>query len=90
MKTTYKGITTKISDILLEPVEVVKNKPRKSNKFPKKSLYYDGKYYFFEDIVQTEDKAKFEIQVVYYSHKWYQDTFYIDREFRDFLLQFSF
>jgi len=94
--TTYKGVKTIISDKILEPAKVIISKPRKSDRFGSKSLYYDGKYYFFEDIKQTENKFRieqgkpFEIQVVYYSYKWYQDTFYIDKEFRDFLLQFSF
>ena len=93
---TYKGVKTVVSDKLFEPTKVILNKPRKSNKFPSKSLYYDGRYYFFEDIKETDNKFRieqgkpFEIQVVYYSYKWMQDTFYIDKEFRDFLLQFSF
>ena len=89
---TYKGTKTVVSDKLFEPTKVILNKPRKSNKFPSKSLYYDGRYYFFEDIKEsnTRQDKPFEIQVVYYSYKWIQDTFYIDKEFRDFLLQFSF
>lgn len=94
--TTYKGVKTIISDRIFEPVKTIINPPRKSLKFGSKSLYYQGRYYFFEDIKPTENEFRikegkeFEIQVVYYSYKWYQDTFYIDREFRDFLLQFSF
>ena len=90
--TTYKGTKTIISDKILEPAKIVINKPRKSNRFGSKSLYYDGKYYFFEDIKESNNRQDkpFEIQVVYYSYKWFQDTFYIDKEFRDFLLQFSF
>ena len=90
--TTYKGTKTIISDKILEPAKIVINKPRKSNRFGSKSLYYDGKYYFFEDIKESNNRQDkpFEIQVVYYSYKWMQDTFYIDKEFRDFLLQFSF
>ena len=89
---TYKGTKTVVSDKLFEPTKVILNKPRKSNKFPSKSLYYDGRYYFFEDIKESNNRKDkpFEIQVVYYSYKWMQDTFYIDKEFRDFLLQFSF
>ena len=89
---TYKGTKTVVSDKLFEPTKVILNKPRKSNKFPSKSLYYDGRYYFFEDIKESNNRKDkpFEIQVVYYSYKWMQDTFYIDKESRDFLLQFSF
>ena len=89
---TYKGVKTVVSDKLFEPTKVILNKPRKSNKFPSNSLYYDGRYYFFEDIKESNNRKDkpFEIQVVYYSYKWMQDTFYIDKEFRDFLLQFSF
>lgn len=94
--TTYKGVKTIISNRLLEPAKTIINPPRKSKKFTNKSLYYQGCYYFFEDIKPTKNEFRikegkeFEIQVVYYSHKWYQDTCYIDREFKDFLLQFSF
>jgi len=94
--TTYKGVKTIISDKILEPSKTIINAPRKSKKFGLKSLYYQGRYYFFEDIKPTENKYRieegdeFEIQGCYHSYKWYQDTFYIDREFRDFLLQFTF
>ena len=89
---TYKGTKTVVSDKLFEPTKIILNKPRKSNKFLSKSLYYDGRYYFFEDIKESNNRQDkpFEIQAVYYSYKWMQDTFYIDKEFRDFLLQFSF
>lgn len=92
--TTYKGVKTIISDKILEPTQKIVNKPRRSNKFESKSLYYEGLYYFFEDIKQTDNKFRieqnttFEIQVVYYSYKWIQDTFYITKEFKDFLLKF--
>ena len=91
METTYKGITTKLSNLLLEPIEKRINNPRKSNKFPSESLYYNGRYYFYKDIKLTDNEYRikegniFEIQVVYYSYKWYQDTSYINREFKDFL-----
>lgn len=94
--TTYKGTKTVVSDKIFEPAQITINKPRKSNKFETKSLYYDGRYYFFENIKETDNKLRieqgkpFEIQVVYYSYKWMQDTCYIDEEFKDFLLQFSF
>jgi hypothetical protein len=83
-----------VDDNLFSPVKVVKNKPRKSYKFDSLSLYYDGKYYFVEDIKPTENTFRieqgkpFEIQVVYYSYKWFQDTFYIDKEFKEFLQGF--
>ena len=93
---TYKGVKTVVSDKIFEPAQTIINPPKKSNKFESKSLYYQGKYYFFEKIATTENEFRieqgkpFEIEVVYYSYKWIQDTFYIDKEFRDFLLQFSF
>lgn len=94
--TTYKGVKTIISDKILEPAQTVINPPRKSNKFGSKSLYYQGRYYFFEGIKPTENKFRieqgkdFEIQIVYYSYKWFQDTCFIDKEFKDFLLQFAY
>lgn len=62
--------------------------PRKSNKFKTVSLYYGGLYYFPTDIKESDKRENkpFEIQAVYYSGKWYQDTFYITNDFRDFLL----
>lgn len=87
-KTTYAGVTTELSDNLLEAPIVRKNKPKKSNKFGSVSLYYDGVYYFPSDIKESdkrEDKP-FEIQGVYYRGKWYQDTFYITKDFKVFLL----
>lgn len=88
MKTTYKGVTTELSDNLLEAPIVRKNKPKKSNKFDTISLYYDGIYYFPSDIKESEKREgkPFEIQGVYYRGKWYQDTFYITNEFRAFLI----
>lgn len=87
-KITYAGVTTELSDNLFEKPKVYKNKPRQSNKFGAMSLYYDGVYYFPSDIKESdkrEDKP-FEIQGVYYSGKWYQDTFYITNDFKEFLL----
>ena len=62
--------------------------PRKSNKFGAMSLYYDGVYYFPSDIKESDKRENkpFEIQGVYYRGKWYQDTFYITNEFKEFLL----
>lgn len=87
-KTTYAGVTTELSDNLFEKPKVYKNKPRKSNKFGAMSLYYDGVYYFPSDIKESDKREgkPFEIQGVYYRGKWYQDTFYITNEFREFLL----
>ena len=86
--TTYAGVTTELSNNLFEKPKVYKNKPRKSNKFGEISLYYDGVYYFPSDIKEatTDQNHKFEIQGVYYRHKWYQDTFYITNDFKEFLL----
>lgn len=84
----YRGATTTISDNLLEPTIVVKNKPKYSNKFGADSLYYDGVYYFPNDIKPSDKRNEkdFEIQGVFYQGKWRQDTFYITTEFKDFLL----
>jgi len=67
---------------------VRKNKPKKSNRFGAVSLYHDGVYYFPSDIKESDkrDGKPFEIQVVYYQGKWYQDTFYITKDFKEFLL----
>lgn len=94
MQTTYKGTTKIISDKLLEPIKVIKNPPTKSYKFDTVSLYYDGKYYFMDDLREHinpnhfADKD-FKIEVVYYQGKWYQDTFYITKEFKEFLEQYK-
>jgi len=88
MKTTYKGVITELSDNLLEAPIVRKNKPKKSNKFGSMSLYYNGIYYFPLDIKESDirEGKPYEIQGVYYRGKWYQDTFYITNEFREFLV----
>ena len=64
------------------------NKPKKSNKFGSMSLYYGGVYYFPSDIKEssTREGKPFEIQGVYERGKWYQDTFYITKDFKEFLL----
>lgn len=88
IKITYAGVTTEISDNLLERPKVYKNKPMKSNRLGALSLYYDGVHYFPSDIKESnkrEDKP-FEIQGCFYRGKWYQDTFYISNDFREFLL----
>ncbi len=88
MKTTYKGVTTELTDNLFEATIVTKNKPKKTYKFGDLSLYYDGKYFFPNDIKESNQREgkPFEIQVVYFQKKWYQDTFYITAEFKDFIL----
>lgn len=90
MKTTvsYKGVTTEVSDNLLESPKVYKNAPKKSMQFGSLSLYYDGVHYFPSDIKQSNvrEGKPFEIQGVYYSGKWRQDTFYITGDFKAFLL----
>jgi hypothetical protein len=87
-KKSYAGVTTELSDNLLEAPIVRKNPPKKSNKFGAISLYYDGVYYFPSDIKESDKREgkPFEIQVVYYSGKWYQSTFYITNDFKEFLL----
>ncbi|MCG8857619.1 hypothetical protein G1L11_12345 [Tenacibaculum finnmarkense] len=90
-KIKYKGVTTIVSDMLFEDVNTVIDDPVKSNKFTEESLYYNGIYYFPNDIIESDNKKNtkpFEIQGIYYRGKWIQDTFYIDSDFRDFLLNF--
>lgn len=86
-KITYKGTTTEVSDNLFEPIKISKNKPRKSYQFGSLSLYYDGIHYFPEDLKPSDKREgkPFEIQGVYYSYKWYQDTFYITEELKNIL-----
>lgn len=87
VKTTYKGRTTEI-DNLLAPPKVNVNKPIKSYKFGSLSLYYDGVHYFPTDIKPNnnpKNEKPFEIQGVFYRGKWKQDTFYITKEFKEFL-----
>lgn len=83
----YKGKTTTISDKLFEPIKVIKNKPKKSMRFDNESLYYDGIYYFLQDLKPStvREGKPFEIQGVFYSGKWMQDTFYIDEELKNIL-----
>jgi hypothetical protein len=52
-KITYKGITETISSNLFDNIDIKINKPKKSNRFAKQSLYYNGIYYFFNDIEKT-------------------------------------
>lgn len=61
-------------------------KPVKSNRF-KDSLYYNGIYYFPKDIKESDKREgkPFEIQGVFYSGKWMQDTFYINSELKELL-----
>jgi len=89
-KIKYKGKTTVISDNLFQNTKVFKDKPRKSYKFDVMSLYYDGVYYFPEDIEENNNdkfEQPYKIQVVYYQGKWYQDTHYITEEFKDFIVK---
>jgi hypothetical protein len=91
MKKTYKGVTTHISDNLFEANVVVKKEPQKNYKFKKLSLYYDGVYYFPNDIKKSGPNflnRPFEVQVVYFQGKWLQDTMYISKEFKSFLLKY--
>ena len=85
---TYAGVTTELSNNLFEKPNVYKNKPKKSDRFGAISLYYDGVYYFPSDIKESDkrDGKPFEIQGVYHRGKWYQDTFYITNDFKEFLL----
>lgn len=87
-KSKYRGVTTIVSDILFEPMIKQKENPILSKQFGADSLYYDGKHYFPNDIKPSckRDGLDFEIQVVFYQSKWRQDTFYITKEFKEFLL----
>ena len=63
-------------------------KPIKSNRFGTVSLYFNKIHYFphsIKDSTNRENKP-FEIQVIYDDGKLRQDTFYINSEFRNFLL----
>ena len=84
----YKGRKTEISDKLFEAPKVSINKPRVSYKFGTMSLYYDGVYYFPEDIKESDKREgkPFEIQGVFYSGKWMQDTFYLTKEIKELLI----
>lgn len=67
------------------------NKPTKSYKFDTMSLYYKGAYYFTSDLKEHKSNTyhsdkQYSIQVVFNDGKWRQDTYYITKEFRDFLL----
>lgn len=66
-----------------------RTKPIRSYKFGTLSLYYDNRYYFPASIKKStrRDEKPYEIQAVFYTYKWYQDTFYITREFKQFLLK---
>lgn len=84
----YKGVITKLSDNLFDSPKIYKRPPTKSNKFGSISLYYDGVYYFVEDIKVNTNKNNskpYIIQGVFYSGKWRQETFYITEEFKNFL-----
>lgn len=63
-------------------------KPKISNRFGTLSLYYNGIYYFPSDIKESNKRENkpFEIHGVYYSGKWRQDTFYINNELKELLL----
>ena len=88
-----KKVTVELNERELKVLKRVLNenevlKPKKSNKFGSVSLYYDGVYYFPSDIKESDKREgkPFEIQGVYYRGKWYQDTFYITKDFKVFLL----
>jgi hypothetical protein len=76
-------------DFYFASVQLINNTMKliKSNKFGKISLYYNGIYYFPNDIKPSDKREgnQFEIQVVFFSGKWLQDTFYITKEFKEFL-----
>lgn len=67
------------------------NKLRKSYKFDVLSLLYKGVYYFPSDIEKSEKRKDkpYEIQGVFYSGKWKQDTFYITEQFKEMLMEGS-
>lgn len=81
---TYKGRTLDFNKSLFDNMVTVE-KPKKSGKFPN-ALYYDGKHYFLENLKPSTREGKpYEIQAVFYSHKWHQDTFYITEELKNIL-----
>jgi len=85
-KTTYAGVTTELSDDLLEAPIVRKNPPKKSNKFGTMSLYYDGVYYFPSDIKESDkrDGKPFEIQGVYYKGNGIKILFILQKTLKSF------
>lgn len=89
MKRSYKGRTYERSDNIFDETIVTINPPRKSNKFDSPSLYYDGVYYFLEDLMPSDraEGKQYSIQGVYYRGKWRQDTFYITEELKDLLIK---
>tara|TARA_R110000823_G_scaffold206627_11_gene337321 strand:+ start:2928 stop:5153 length:2226 start_codon:yes stop_codon:yes gene_type:complete len=75
----------------IQSKETFEGKPKISKKFDNVSLYYKGVYYFPNDIIKSDKRENkpFQIQGVYYNksrQKWMQDTFYISKDFKEFLL----
>ena len=60
---------------------------KQSHKFPN-AVYYKGVHYFPEDLKEsTKREGKpYEIQGVYRTHKWVQDTFYISADLKNIIL----
>ena len=62
-------------------------KPKLSHKFDAISVYYNGIYYFPNDLRASNVKPDkpFSIQGVFYDGKWRQDTFYITHELKNII-----
>jgi len=62
-----------------------------SYKFGELSIYIKGVYYFPHDIKESNvrENRPYEVQGVFYSGKWYQDTFYITSDFKNLLYQYK-
>lgn len=68
------------------------NKPYKSYKFDTMSIYYKGVYYFPLDIKEHNSDnyfadKQYSVIGVFNDGKWRQDTFYITKEFKNFLFK---
>ena len=62
-----------------------------SYKFGELSIYIKGVFYFPYDIKKSNvrENRPYEVQGVFYSGKWLQDTFYITNDFKDLLYQYK-
>lgn len=60
-------------------------KLRTTKKFNEISVNYNGVYYFPMDMTTSNKREgkEYSLQGVFYSGKWRQDTFYIDRELKE-------
>ena len=65
---------------------------RISNQFDIPSIHNQGRYYFVNNAKESLHNGKpcIEIQAIYKTHKWVQDTIYLtDFEFYDRMVKFA-